>query len=333
MADPRLVFLTGATGFIGGRLARLLAARGDRLRCLVRPESDTTALEALGAEFVRGDLDDPVSLERGMQGVSLAYHIAAIYEMGVVDEAALERTNLDGTRSFLRAAERAKVPKAVYVSSTVALGPAPEGAEQGSEDAEWRGPYPTIYHRTKAHAHRVAREAQRRGLPLVIVCPSYVYGPGDRGPAGQLMDDLLAGKVPGLVANAGTFSFVHVDDVAEGLLLAGTRGRTGATYVLSGEAMAFNDFVVQMAKEAGRRPPPLRFPAAIASQTGRLLDAMSRATGVRFPISREGVDSIRSGRWLHPHDRATSEWAWQPRDVASGLPETVAWAAAERRKA
>ncbi|MBI4409007.1 MAG: NAD-dependent epimerase/dehydratase family protein [Gemmatimonadetes bacterium] len=319
----RTAFLTGATGFIGGRLAQELAARGTHLRCLVRSRSDTADLERLGAELVPGEVTDEAALARGLDGADVAFHLAAIYDLGVVDAAALERVNVGGTRAFLAAAERARA-RLVYVSTTAALGPTPAGGA-GDESSEFGArPYPSTYHRTKAEAHRLAREAQRRGLPLVIVCPAVVYGPGDRGPNGRFLRDLIAGRIPGLLVPSGWFSYVHVDDVADGLILAVERGRTGEVYVLSGEERAFNDFAAEVARLAGRRAPRLRFPAPLALATGAVLDLIGRLTGRRMPLSREGV-AVAAGRWLHSHDKATRELGWNPRPLRAGLPETVAW--------
>src|SRR5687767_10555388 len=184
MSD-RLVFLTGATGFIGERLARRLLAGGWRVRCLVRSLERGQTLRALGAELVVGEATDQGTLESGMRGCDLAYHLAAIYDIGVVDRNAMDRTNVDGTRAFIGVLQTTGVPKGVYVSSTAALGPVTSG--ESDSTVAYPGPYPSHYHRTKAEAHRLAKEAQKRGLPLVIVCPSYVYGPGDHGPGGRFI--------------------------------------------------------------------------------------------------------------------------------------------------
>ncbi|HEX7048679.1 MAG TPA: NAD-dependent epimerase/dehydratase family protein [Longimicrobiales bacterium] len=331
MAHGRRVFLTGATGFIGTRLARRLAADGDRLRCLVRADSDTAELERLGAERIEGDITDAAALVRGLDGVELAYHLAAIYDVGVVDERAMTRTNVEGTRAFLDAVARAGTPRAVYVSTTAALAPVTDG--EGDENTEYPpdARYPSAYHRTKAEAHRLARAAQRDGLPLIIACPAYVYGPGDRGPGGRFLMDLLAGRMPGLLARPGWFSYVHVDDVVEGLILAAERGVPGETYVLSGEHCSVNDFAARAAALAGRRPPRLRFPVPLARLTGTALDAIGRRTGMRFPISRESVDVAAELRWLHSNAKAGRELGWTPRPLADGLPETIAWFANHRR--
>jgi dihydroflavonol-4-reductase len=329
---PRTIFLTGATGFIGSRLARRLAARGDRVRCLVRASSDTTDLERAGAEIVRGELTDVGTIAAALDGVDLAYHLAGAYALGPhVDPIAMRRTNVEGTRAFIAAVERAGTPRAVHVSTTAALAPASEGAI-GDENSEvppgaW---FPSLYHRTKAEAHRLAREAQARGTPLVVVCPANVYGPGDRGPNGDFIADLLAGRVPGLLLRPGWYSYVHVDDVVEGLILAGEAGRDGEVYVLSGEDLSVNDFAQRVCAAAGRRAPALRFPAPLARLSASALDIVSRLTGIRFPLTRETVDTSAGLRWLHSHAKATRELGWSPRPLAEGLPETIAWFQAGR---
>ncbi|HSL69920.1 MAG TPA: NAD-dependent epimerase/dehydratase family protein, partial [Longimicrobiales bacterium] len=169
--NRRTVYLTGATGFIGNRLARLLAARGDRLRCLVRASSQTDRLGRVGAELVVADITDAAAQEEGMRGCDVAYHLAAVYDLGVVDHSALERANVEGTRAFLQALERSAVGRAVYVSTTAALGPAVNG--MGDRLTEYGGPYPSVYHRTKAAAHGLARAAQTRGARLIIACPAF----------------------------------------------------------------------------------------------------------------------------------------------------------------
>ncbi len=195
MADRRLVFLTGATGFIGTRLARRLAEGGAGLRCLVRPTSRTGELERLGAELFVGETWDEAAVARGLAGAELAYHLAGYYDIGVVDAAAMRRTNVEGTRVFLAAIEGAGTARVVHVSTTVALGPVAAG--EGDEGSEHGPRFTSEYERTKTAAHRLAVAAQRRGLPVVIVAPANVYGPGDEGPNGRFVKDLLAGRIPG----------------------------------------------------------------------------------------------------------------------------------------
>jgi nucleoside-diphosphate-sugar epimerase len=320
--DGGLVFLTGATGFIGGRLASALHGRGYRLRCLVRSPARAGRLRELGAELVTGDAADAAVLERALSGAVLAYHVAGMYAMSRVDAGEMERTNVGGTVAFLEAVRRSGVPRAVHVSSIVALGPV-SGEEPGQHVA-WEGPYPSVYHRTKAAAHAAAEAAVREGLPVIIVCPAFVYGPGDEGPPAHFIADVLRHRMPGLTTRPTTFSYVYVDDVVDGLVAAGERGRIGATYVLSGEAATVNHFARRVADAGGTWLTPLRFPPALARLTGSALDAVSRLTGVRMPISRELAQSGASGeRWVHSHTLATRDLGYAPRGLADGVPATV----------
>jgi nucleoside-diphosphate-sugar epimerase len=275
----------------------------------------------MGAELVVGEVTDHASLGRGLAGADVAYHLAARYDIGVVDAAAMERTNVDGTSAFLAAAKQAGTARVVYVSTTVALGPT--GMAKGDEGSRWKGDFPTEYHRTKTMAHELARWAQAEGEPVIIVCPAWVYGPGDQGPAGRFLRDVVTGRLPALSSDPAWFSFVHVDDVVAGLVAAGERGRPGATYVLSGEDASINQFAETAAHHAGVRPPRLRVSRKLALLAGGLSEGVGRLTGRRLPLTREGVRSGTRERWLHSHARATNELGWQPRPLSERLPGTV----------
>ncbi len=317
-----MIYITGATGFIGERLTRRLRERGEAVRCLVRSPARGANLAALGAELVTGDVADEQAHVQGLRGARLAYHLAAVYDIGIVDVAALERSNIDGTRAFLSALEQSQAERAVYVSSTVAVGPSPP-AEREPRDA-YAGPYPSHYHRTKAEAHRLARQAQQRGVPLIIACPSLVYGPGDHGPGGRFLRDLLKRRVPGLLRRPARLSYVYIDDVVDALLAAGTRGQIGEVYVLSGEGASVNEFAQRATALAHTRAPLLRLPNGAAMLTGAVLDAIARPTGLRFSVSRESVATAINDDWLYTHERATRDLGYAPRTLEQGLPETVA---------
>jgi dihydroflavonol-4-reductase len=315
------VFLTGATGLIGSRVAALLAGRGDTLACLVRESSNTGPLEAAGADLIIADLADPVALARGLERADAAIHVAALYDIGVVDSSEMERVNVGGTSAFLDALAQARTPMAVYVSSTAALGPATNG--EGDPDRDWRGPYPSVYHRTKADAHRLARAAAKAGTPVTIVSPGFGYGPGDTGPAGRFVNDLVRGRVPGLLMRPSWYSYVHVDDIAAGIVAALEHGPAAAHFVLGGEVATVNDFAIRVARLAGRRPPPLRMPTWLALGTGILLDSVTRTTGASFTISRESIAVSAGLRWVHAYDATVSTLGWNPRSLDEGLPSVV----------
>ena len=325
----RTIFLTGATGFIGSRVARKLMSRGDEVRCLVRDASRASWLKELGAALVTGDVTDRGALLEGMSGADSAIHLAAVYDVGVVDKSELVRSNVEGTRSFVSALTDAGVPRSIYVSTTVALGPVREGV--GDESTRHHGPYSSVYEQTKTESHRIAVDAQQHGSPLMIVCPAYVYGPGDNGPGGRFLLDLVRKRVPGLLTRPAWFSFVHVEDVVDGIIAVLDRGAAGSTYVLSGDNATINDFAARAARAAGVRAPLLRFPPPMARGTGVVLDAVARVTGLRFPITRENVNTVAGHRWLHSNAKARMELDWNPRTLDAGLPETVAWAKSQAK--
>jgi dihydroflavonol-4-reductase len=324
MPGSREVFLTGATGFIGRRLVKELLARGDRVRCLVRNTSRARDLEKLGAQIIQGDISEDIALDHGLAGVQLAYHVAGIYDIGLVDKATMERVNVDGTRAFLRFAEHHRVPRIVYVSTAYVLEPAEAGVGAGdSDEVRLGGPWVTLYQRTKGRAHQLAHEAQARGVPVIIACPANVYGPGDEGPNGRFIRDLLQRRVPGLVNDPAWFSYVHVDDVVKGLIACGDTGAIGATYVLSGEAASVTDFAERVCKLAGVPLPPLTLPVPLARLSAHVVDLIARPLRMRTSLSVEGVNAITHHRWAHSHARATRELNYQPRSLAEGLPLTV----------
>ena len=313
--------MTGATGFIGGRVARILAQRGYRLRCLVRSRQRASDLESLGAELLVGDASDEAVMRQGLDGARFACHLAGTYDLGQVDADAMRRVNVEGTRAFLAALRTADIERALYTSSTAALGPA---ADIGSDDDVYNGPYPSVYHRTKTEAHHLAVAAQGEGLPLVIICPALVYGPGDRGPSGRYVIDVLRHRVPGLSTKPAWFSYAHVEDVASGMAAALERGRNGSTYVLSGEHVSVNDFTKRIARLGGTWAPPLRVPPSMIRLTGSIMDAAARMTGRRLPVSRELAETAGTGeRWVHSHARATADLGYAPRTLDEGLPEVV----------
>jgi len=298
-----------------------MVERGEQIRCLVRSRERAQALEKLGAELIVGDVTDISTHLKALEGATGAIHLAAIYDVGIVDRAALHRTNVEGTRAFLKAIETARTPRAVYISSTVALGPSSVNSAEPREAYE--GPYHSEYHRTKAEAHRLARDAQRRGIPLVIVCPAFVYGPGDAGPAGRFVKELMHRKVPALLTRPSRFSYAYVDDVADGIIAALERGAVGEVYLLTGEEASMNDFAQRVARAAHVKAPPLRLPVSIARGLASVFDPVARATGLRFPITREAVSTTAVDNWLHKRERAVRDLDYAPRTLDDGVQQTV----------
>src|SRR3954468_20227254 len=236
------VFLTGGTGFIGGALARKLRDRGDDVVALVRTPAKATHLSLAGVELVPGDLSDEAAITEGMAGCDAVIHAAAIYEVGIPKSAKPEMyaANVDGTRRVLEAALAHGVSKVMYVSTVGAFG----NTNGKIVDESYHHPktsYTSYYEETKVEAHDIAVDLAKRGLPVVIVQPGGVYGPGDTSVLGKNMEQIARGKVPLLPFPDLGMTMVHRDDVADGILSALDKGRAGEAYVLTGDAVRVRD--------------------------------------------------------------------------------------------
>lgn len=317
------VFLTGGTGFIGGEVARLLRTRGDEVRALVRDPARAAGLRDLGCELVQGDLSDEAALVQACRGMTHVVHAAAVYAVGVPasrrDE--LVDANVRGTERVLGAALAAGISKAVYVSTVAVFGDtAGEVAHEGWQRTATG--FTSVYEETKTCAHKRAQEIGARGLPLVTVQPGVVYGPGDPSTFGELLGQLLDGKLPALPFPDLGVTPVHRDDVAAGVLLALDDGVPGQSYVLAGEPLRMRELVGELAELAGRRAPrtvPTVLLRALAP-AGRLVGpALGFPPNLRELISSsDGVTFWASG------DRARRELGWTSRPLREGLQELVA---------
>ena len=227
-------FLTGATGFIGGAVARQLAGAGHKVVALVRDPAKAANLAALGAALHKGDITAKETLRRAMTGVEGVFHIAAWYKIGegTLDEA--RTINVQGTRNVLELMRELNIPKGVY-TSTLAVFSDTKG-QLVDESYRHDGPWLSIYDRSKWEAHyEVALPMIQQGLPLVIVQPGLVYGPGDKSPVRETLVQYLQRKLP-LVPRKTAFNWAHVEDTARGHLLAMEKGQPGESYILAGSA-------------------------------------------------------------------------------------------------
>ncbi|HWG93274.1 MAG TPA: NAD-dependent epimerase/dehydratase family protein [Mycobacteriales bacterium] len=319
------VFLTGGTGFIGGEVARRLRARGDGVRALVRDRSRAQALEDLGCELVVGDLSDESALQAACSGADAVVHGAAVYEVGVPEDRrpVLVDANVGGTERVLGAALAAGVRKAVYVSTVAVFG----NTRGAVADETWTRrddvPVTSVYEQTKAHAHRRAHEIAARGLPLVIVQPGVVYGPGDPSTFGELLKQFLTGRLPALPFPDFGMTPVHRDDVAAGVLLALDSGVPGESYVLAGEPTTNRELLTVLAGVAGRRPPSRTVPTVLL----KALAPAGRVVGplLGFPPNlRELISSSDGVTFWASSAKAQRELGWSYRPLEDGLREVVA---------
>src|SRR5438552_4227892 len=280
------VFVTGSTGFLGSVIAERLRTRGDTVGQLVRDPAKAELLRKTGREVVVGDLADPDALRRGCDGCDAVVHAGAIYEVGINAPRRIDmyKANVTGTEAVLSAALAVGVPRAVHVSSIVVFGNT--NGKVVDETYHRGGGYTSYYDETKTLAHRVAEGFGAKGLPVVIAQPGQIYGPGDHSGIGAIFRRAAAGKLPVLTFGDLGLNFVHVADVASGIVSLVDRGRPGQAYVLGGERARLRDAVRIMAALAGKPAPRFEVPPSILRFAARLrpdvAEVVRSADGVTF---------------------------------------------------
>jgi dihydroflavonol-4-reductase len=314
--------LIGATGLVGANLAHLLCGRKERVRALCRLDSDRRGLRGLPIEEVEGDILNPSSLHRAMEGMERVYHCAGVVRFAPRAADLLRRVHLDGTANILRAARRAKVRRVVMVSSVAAIAKGPMDAP-GTEDQPLDTPPPSPYHATKREAERVALE-EASGVQLVIANPSLVLGPHDVKPTSGA---LLLAAARGLIRAypAGGTNAVNAADVAVGLDAAMQRGRTGERYILGGDNLTYRDLFAMAAEEAGAPAPRVLVPKAA-------VNLAHRVAGLAFalPLARSldpGVSTfqvLNEGGYVSS-DKAIRELGYAPTSVRLGIRAALRW--------
>ncbi|MGE3275207.1 MAG: NAD-dependent epimerase/dehydratase family protein [Vicinamibacterales bacterium] len=322
-------FITGATGFIGGAVTRQLIGAGHEVSALVRSRQRAGDLTRLGVELHEGDLLEPSSLRRPMEGADGVFHLAAWYKIGVREPAAA-RINVDGTRAVLETMREQGIAKGVYTSTVGVFG----DTRGRLVDETYRsdGPFLTEYDRTKWQAHyEVALPMAEAGLPLVIVMPGAVYGPGDTSQVGASLAALLRGRFPMAPAQT-TFSWGYIDDVAHGIVRAMERGRIAQSYLLTGPCHTFEAFMDEAASLAGVPAPRLHPGPRVMRVLAAGCAALERV-GVRPPYSPESLRLMAGTTWIGSHEKASRELGFEPRPIAAGLALTLASLAARAPRA
>jgi dihydroflavonol-4-reductase len=316
--------VTGASGFVGAAVARALLAEGWKVRVLVRKGSDRGNLLGLPLEIVEGDLTIAATLPAAVADCEALFHVAADYRLGAPDPLQLYRTNVDGTRNLLLAAEQAGVARIVYTSSVATMG-IPSGGVPGDESTPVTlNAMIGHYKRSKFMAEQVVLDAALAGAPAVIVNPSTPVGPGDvkPTPTGQLVRDAAAGRMPAYVDTG--LNIVHVDDVAAGHLLAFHHGRVGERYILGGEDMTLQQILIYIAGRVGRKPPRVRLPYAAILPLAYAAEALARVTGRSGRLTLEGVRMSRK-RMYFCSAKARRELGYHPRPATLALDDAINW--------
>src|SRR5260370_12373803 len=320
-----LAFVTGATGFLGSHVARVLAEQGADLRLLVRSSSNLRNLEGLKAETAAGDLRDPASLEKAMAGCDAVFHVAADYRLWVRDPAEMYRSNVEGTRAMLEAARKNDVRSIVYTSSVATIGFTENGRPADEDSPVSLANMIGHYKRSKFMAEQLAMEAGRAGMRVVTVNPTTPVGEQDvkPTPTGRIVVDFLKRKFRAYVETG--LNLVDVRECASGHVTALEKGKSGERYILGGENLTLKQILNTLAKITGLPSPILKLPyifayaAGIADEivTGRLRGREPRAT----------IDTVRMGakKVVCSSDKAERELGWKIVPVESALRRAVDW--------
>ena len=307
--------VTGASGFLGSRLARQLQVHGHEVVVLLRATSDRSRLDGLDTTVAIGDVTDAASVRDAVAGVDAVFHAAARYEMGVSDASALESVNVEGSRNVFRAAAEAGVP-VVHVSSVTALGPTGPAQE---DETYWSDlPPASEYERTKREAHVLARQFRADGADIRIGIPGGVYGPGDTSTLGRLIRLYMRLPMPVVAFRDAVQSTVHVDDCADGLLRILEDGPPSGEYLLCAESVTMREWIDAMMRAADKPLPLVYVPDATVARLSTYGRMLLQAVGGPHDMVREYVDTaVRS--WAYSGAKARRELGWTPRPLDHGL--------------
>ncbi len=315
--------VTGAAGFLGSHVARQLLARKESVRVLLRPTSQNRAIADLPLEYATGDLRDPASLDRAMNGVRRVFHVAADYRLWARRPKEIYESNVTGTKNVLEAAKRAGVEQFIYTSTVATV--AVDRPQLPNEATESQlGEMVGQYKRSKWLAEKEALNAAKSGLPLIAVMPTTPVGPGDwkPTPTGKIILDFLNGKMPGYVETG--LNFVGVEDCATGHLLAAEKGKIGERYLLGAENLALKQVLDELEKITGLPAPRLKIPHGLALGAAYVETAFSRLVGREPQIPVEGVKIARHLMFVDC-SRAQRELGFRPGPVAAALERAVRW--------
>lgn len=316
-------FITGATGFIGGRIAQQLVAAGHEVVALVRSKTKATELAKLGVALAEGDITDKESMRQPMTGADGVFHVAAWYKIGERDKTIAEGINVGGTRNVLELMRELQIPKGVY-TSTVAINSNTNG-KVVDESYRFSGEHLSEYDRTKWRAHyEVAAPMIEAGLPLVIVQPGVTYGPGDTSAIREVLVQYLTGKLP-MVPDKTAYSWAHVEDTARGHLLAMERGKIGQSYFLTGPAHTLSEALQIAERITGIKAPRIEAAPGMLNAMSALMGLVETVIPISGQYSSETLRVSAGVTYLGGSAKAERELGFAARSLEEGLRETLAY--------
>jgi nucleoside-diphosphate-sugar epimerase len=313
-------FVTGATGFLGGELVKQLIGRGHQVIALVRSPEKAPLLKTLGVELHVGDITDADTLRAPMEGVDGVFHVAGWYKVGKHDHGLAESVNVQGTRNVLEAARDLGIERIVHTSTVGVFGDT--HGQLADESYYSAGPFLTEYDRSKWVAHyQVAVPMIHAGLPLVIVMPGAIYGPGDTSGIHDTLVRLLRGRLHATPRGV-TFAWVYIEDAARGLRQAMDAGRPGDSYLLTGPVHTFEAAFDLAARIAGKRPPLFHPRPFVMRGAARMASTLER-WDMRPPIPAETLRLMAGTTWIGSSAKAERELGFTVRPLEEGLRHTI----------
>ncbi len=314
-------FLTGATGFVGGYLAKLLRKEGHEVVALVRNPDKAGDLAAIGCALVKGDVTEKESMRAPMTGCDGVFHVAGWYKIGARRKNRKEgtRINVDGTRNVLELMRALGIKKGVY-TSTLAVNSDTKGV-QVDKGYHYDGPHLSHYDYTKAEAHKIALEFIKNGLPLVVVMPGLIYGPGDTSSVRTTLIQYLKGKLP-MVPRKTAYCWAHVEDIVQAHYDAMQKGGAGETYIIAGPQHSLVDAIGIAHRITGKK-----MPRAVNPGLMRFLSGIMSVVGVIFPLppdySAENLRVLAGATYLGDNSKAKAELGYAPRSLKDGMSTTL----------
>jgi dihydroflavonol-4-reductase len=305
-------------------VAKKLRERGDEVVALVRSPDKAAKLREAGCELIEGDLSDLAAIKRGLEGVDACIHAAAIYKVGIPkkERQPMYESNVNGTENVLDAAIEAGVDKIVYVSTVGVFGNTKEQVVDETYQRDETEGFLSCYDETKYKSHQIAKDRIAKGAPIVVVQPGGVYGPGDHSELGNFIDQTRTGKLRAKVFPKMGFNLVYVDDVVDGILLALDKGKTGESYVLGGQIARMEDLFAKTAELSGRKVPKATLPPALMKLSAPLGPVVGPIMG--FPPNfGEAIRASDGVTYWAKHDKAMNELGYNPRDLETGLKQTL----------
>jgi len=325
MVSGDVVLVTGASGFVGSAVARLLSERGFAVRALARSTSPRGNLDGLNCAVVEGDMRDPAAVRLAMRGARYLFHVAADYRLWAREPEEIVRNNVRGTRVVMEAAVESGVERVVYTSSVATLKPGtledPSDESRRLTEAQAIG----AYKRSKVAAERVVEQMiGEHGLPAVIVNPSTPIGARDikPTPTGRIIVEAASGRMPAFLDTG--LNLAHVEDVALGHLLALEKGRIGASYILGGQNVGLRQMLGIIAELAGRRPPRLELPRLPLFPLALAAEVAARITGKEPFLTRDAL-RMASHRMFFTSSRAENDLGYRARPHRLALEDAISW--------